>query len=554
MSHEIELKLTLSEADARRLGRLEAVRSRVRGRARRRKLVSTYFDTPDQRLRSAGVAVRIRRVGRTRLLCVKAGQTTLGGVLVRREWEGPVQTDVPTTADIGAADLRAMVEKLIGSDLRPVFVTTMTRVSRDLDLGDGATAVMDVDVGTVEGVHDQGRVTDTAGDPHAANAAEAAEASVDATRAVDHVCELELELKTGDPAKLFDVARAIAETVAVRVSTDTKAARGFRLLDGLLPQPLKAKGLALKPSASVETSLAQVVQGCLDQVLSNERPVLVNDDPEGVHQMRVGLRRLRSALTLFKRVIPDEQRSALNDEVRWLTGELGGARDADVQAEEIIGPVAAHMRASGMEDSQEFAHLMALIADERRIGRAAARAAVASRRFTALVLDLSAWLANNDVRKQPLSQDSALLFRPVPELACRLLAQRHKKVVRRARRYADLPIAEKHELRKDVKRLRYACEFFRALYAEESGRTGKAVKAYGTRLAGLQDVLGYLNDVAVAEEYIAHLIARSEREGGHDLRYVCGVVLGWHQHALAIEEPRIVSSVRAFLRAKPFWS
>ncbi len=545
MSHEIELKLTLSEADARRLGRLEAVRSRVRGRARRRKLVSTYFDTPDQRLRSAGVAVRIRRVGRTRLLCVKAGQTTLGGVLVRREWEGPVQTDVPTTADIGAADLRAMVEKLIGSDLRPVFVTTMTRVSRDLDLGDGATAVMDVDLGTVEGLHDQGGVTDAAGDPHAANTAET---SVDATRPVDHVCELELELKTGNPAKLFEVARAIAETVAVRVSTDTKAARGFRLLDGLLPQPVKAKGLALKPSASVETSLAQVVQGCLDQVLSNERPVLVNDDPEGVHQMRVGLRRLRSALTLFKRVIPDVQRSALNDEVRWLTGELGGARDADVQAEEIIGPVAAHMGAAGMGTAEEFAQLMALIADERKIGRAAARAAVASRRFTALVLDLSAWLANKDVRKQPLSQDSALLFRPVPELACRLLAQRHKKVVGRARRYMDLPIAEKHELRKDVKRLRYACEFFRTLYP------AKAAKAYGTRLAGLQDVLGYLNDVAVAEEYIAHLIARSEREGGHDLRYVCGVVLGWHQHALAIEEPRIAASVRSFLRAKPFWS
>ena len=99
-----------------------------------------------------------------------------------------------------------------------------------------------------------------------------------------------------------------------------------------------------------------------------------------------------------------------------------------------------------------------------------------------------------------------------------------------------------------MKKLRYACEFFRTLYPS------KRVKAYATRLAGLQDVLGYLNDVAVTEEFVAHLIARSEREGGRDLRYPCGVVLGWHQHALAVEEPHIRRRVRRFLRAKPFWN
>jgi CHAD domain-containing protein len=190
---------------------------------------------------------------------------------------------------------------------------------------------------------------------------------------------------------------------------------------------------------------------------------------------------------------------------------------------------------------------MAIVARERGDGRAAARAAVGSRRFTALILEVSSWMARRRWREQPVSESSALLFRPVAELASRLLARRHKKVVKRARRFSELPIPERHELRKDVKKLRYACEFFRTLYPR------KRRAAYAKRLSSLQDALGYLNDVAVAEEYVAHLVAVAEREAGHDLRYAAGVVLGWHQHALAAEEPRLEKRLGAFLRARPFW-
>ncbi len=522
MSHEIELKLTLDAADARRLGRLDPVRARVVGRPRTRRLVSTYFDTPDQRLRAAGLAIRVRRVGRLRLLCVKGQQTSLGGVLVRREWEGRTTSDVPSILEIADPELRLAVERAARGPLSPLFTTVMSRTSRELDLGE-AKVVMDVDTGVV--------VT---------GAADAA--AGENGRAETAVCELELELREGDPATLFDFARELATVVDLRLSTDTKAARGFRLLEGGLPTPVKAAPLDLARGDSVEDALARVVQTCLDQALANQLPVLLNDDPEGVHQMRVGLRRLRSALTLFRSVIPDEQRARLADEVRRLTTELGRSRDADVQAAEIVGPVAARM-----EGDEAFVHLAALLRDEREAGRAAARSAVAAPPFTALVLDLSAWMARREWRAQPVSEASAQLFRPITELACALLARRHRKVVRRARRFSDLPIAARHELRKDVKKLRYACEFFRSLYPR------RKLQAYVKRLSSLQDALGYLNDVAVAEEYVAHLVAVAEREGGHDLQYAAGVVLGWHAHALAVEEPRIERRVAAFLRACPFW-
>lgn len=517
MSHEIELKLNLAPQDALRLGRLEVVRRRVQGRARTRRLVSTYFDTPDLRLRAAGVALRVRHVGRTRLLCVKAQQTSTGGALVRREWEGRVPSDVPAVASIGDPELRDAVDRVAGAPLVPLFTTALSRTSRVLQL-DGAVAVLDVDSGAVHlGTADGGGPTDP-------------------------VCEAELELREGDPAALFEFARELADAVDVRLSTDTKAARGFRLLDGRRPEPVKAAALELSRDETVEQVLGRVVDTCLGQVVANQDPLLRNDDPEGVHQMRVGLRRLRSAFTLFRSVVPDEQRDAMVGEVRWLTAELGRSRDADVQAAEIVGPVAARM-----PGDPAFAHLLDLLAREREDGRVAARAAVASRRFTDLVLDVSAWMARRRWRDQPLTEDAARLFQPVTDLACALLAQRHKKVVKRARRFAELSTPERHELRKDVKKLRYACEFFRSLYPR------KRVTAYAKRLSALQDALGYLNDVAVAQEYVAHLVGLAEQEGGHDLRYAAGVVLGWHEHALAAEEPRIERRLAEFLEVRPFW-
>ena len=529
MSHEIELKLTLDPTAAKRLGRLEAVRNRMQGRARTRRLVSTYYDTADRRLRAAGIALRIRHVGRTRLLCVKAKQTSHGCALVRREWEGRVSYDVPTTADIADPELRLAVERLLVGPtgvaaLEPLFTSAMSRTSRDLQL-DGARAVMDVDTGVVH-----------AGVPGAPMDPDAG------PRREDPVCELELELVEGDPAALFDFARELSGVVDLRLSIDTKAARGFRLIEGTAPTSVKANALELRPADTVESAFSSIVGTCLGQVIANQLPVLANDDPEGVHQMRVGLRRLRSALTLFKDVIPEEQREGIVSEVRWLTSELGRSRDADVQAAEIVGPVAARMKGD-----DAFAHLLALLQQEKTDGRAAARTAVASQRVSDLILEASSWMAHRRWRQQPLSAASALLFQPVTELACRLLAQRHKKVVKRARKFSDLPTPERHELRKDVKKLRYACEFFRSLYSK------KRLSDYTKRLAGLQDALGYLNDVAVAEEFVAHLVMVAERQGGHDLQYAAGVVLGWHEHALAMEEPRILEQLGRFLKARPFW-
>ncbi len=513
--NEIELKLTMDEKDVARVGRATAVRARsVTPRPRARRLVSTYFDTADQRLRGAGVAVRIRRVGRLRYLTVKAGQSGMGGMLIRREWEGRVSSETPDLSVVTDLELRRAVEiAAAGAPLAPVFTTTMSRTSRALDLGEGTTATLDMDRGTV--------------------------ATADA---VEKVCEAEVELREGDPARLFAFAREFAADIPVRISTETKAARGFRLLGGALPQSVKAAPVDLVRGQTVEEALLVTLQSCLDQVFANDLPVLLNDEPEGVHQMRVGLRRLRSAMTLFGDVLPAEQRSALVAEVRWLTNQLGLARDADVQDAEVVGPVAARMAGD-----PAFARLTALLASERTSGRAAAREAVLSMRTTELHLSLSEWVSRRLWRDQPVSAESAQLFRPVAEFSCRMLARRHKKCVKRAKRFADLPVDELHELRKDLKKLRYACEFFRSLYG------AKPVRAYTRRLSALQDSLGYLNDVAVAHEYVAGLLARAGSDGATDLAFAGGVVLGWHERALAEQEPATLRSIRGFLRATPFW-
>ncbi len=512
MSDEIELKLSLAPEAAPGVGRLREVRRRAQGRARRRRLVSTYYDTADLALREAGLALRVRRVGRARVLGVKAAGGSVGGLLVRREWEGPAGRGAPRVEDVADPELRAALARAsAGAPLAPVFATEMTRTSRDVELGGGARAVLECDVGAV-------RVGERR-EPFA---------------------ELELELVAGDPAALFDFARELVAALPARLSVESKAARGFRLREGRLPQPVKAAPLALDERAPAADALAAVLVHCLAHVLANVAPVDANDDPEGVHQMRVALRRLRSAFSLFRDVLPADDRARFGGALREAASDLGRARDADVQRAEIVAPVAERLPGEvGLE------RLLAALDAEREAGRAAARERVRSAAFSDLLLELSAWTARRGWRRVPAGEADELLALPVREFAAHVLERLHGKVLRRARRFAELPTAERHRMRIDVKKLRYASEFFRSLFA------GKRARAFAERLEQLQEVLGYANDVAVAHE----LVARTSAAAGDDADSVRGaaLVVGWHESALAAEERRSVRRVARFVDARPYW-
>ncbi len=514
VANEVELKLLVDPTHLARLRRSPAIRKVAEGRSRRSQLLTIYYDTPDERLRAEGIALRVRKRGRGYVQCVKARQQGLGGVLVRREIEAPVPTETPDLALIDDDELRRLIVRTAAGRLQPVFRTEMSRSTRALRFADGTTGRLDIDTGHVT----------------------TAESS-------EPLCEVEIELDGGDPAPLFDLAGELLETVPLRVSTVTKAARGYALLAGKPPQPTKSGKLALKDGATVEEALCSTVQHCLDQILANEAPVLVNDHPEGVHQMRVGIRRFRTALGLFRSVLPDEQRARLGAELRWLGTELGGARDMDVFLDEIVGPVAA-----ALPDDDGLRLLVNRLIEERESQRALARVAVSSRRFTEIILDVSAWMSRRHWRDQPLSEGAARLFQPIETVAGDVLSRRFRKVRKKARAFETATIEERHELRIDVKKLRYAVEFFRSLY----GR--RAVERFVRPLEKLQDSLGYLNDVSVAEGLVARIDGLGPPEEARPLGIAGGIVTGWHVHGLVAVERRLLDRLERLVDARPFWS
>jgi inorganic triphosphatase YgiF len=511
---EIELKLRVLPQDLARLGSLPAL-VEGGGRATTQTLESVYYDTADLRLHRRAVSLRVRRQGKRFVQTLKLGGDRTGTHLDRSEWEVPLPGRELDLSLLDAPEARAELALIAADELRPVFTAEVKRTRRVLNGGESAVEVS-IDRGEIR---------------------------LDGGRS-EPVSELELELKQGSPQALYDIAVAVAEAVPVRLETRTKADRGYALAAPEAPRAVKAAPVELGPGVTVEEAFERIVRACLAQALANERAATEGSIPEGIHQMRVALRRLRSALVLFKGLLPADQRGWFAAEVKWLAGELGMARDWDVFLGELLDPVER-----GMPGDPALSSLRQAAEAARARGYDRARAAIQSQRATLLVLKLGAWLESRSWRRQELSEDAARLFGPVDALAAELLERRHHRARKRGKGFEQLPPAARHELRIALKKLRYAGEFFRSLYEGQ----GKRHERYVRGLSRLQDELGHANDVATARS----LMRRLEDETGGGLaaeaRVGGGLVIGWHARGLVDEEDALVRGWQDFAAAKPFW-
>jgi inorganic triphosphatase YgiF len=515
MEKRTELRLRFDPDDLNRLQGLRRLRELSVGRAVTRTLNRTYFDTPDHQLHRQNSVLMVRSMGRRYVQCVRANGTQVDGIAINREWENPLPTPDPDPAAIADLDLRRLVMPLPGAPLEPVIRWSVKRTTRRLSpdaTGDGTIAFA-LDVGEI--------VADGKNEP---------------------IAEIELS-SDSDAAGVFDIALDIQKEIPLRLITEEREGYGFKLLKGEGPGWRKAIRLALSPATTVEGALSDILTHCMDHLIDNERCTLVSDHPEGVHQMRVAMRRMRSALRIFRAVLPPAQYLHVTDEVKWLTKSLADTRDLDVFMDEIVGPVEA-----AFADQPAFAVLREKLIADRAAARAEARTAVASERYTQFILETGAWMAGRGWRDQPVSEASAFLFKPITELSDALINKRFKKVRKEGRRFGEMTIDEKHQLRIDVKRLRYAIDFFSSLYEP------KKVRNFIVRLQKLQDGLGYMNDLAVAGVLVEQIGNSAQGAKGASLRQAGALVMGWHGHACVEATKTLADDVAGLVAAKPFWS
>jgi triphosphatase len=457
---EVELKLEIAPEEHARFAKLEALSGSAPSRTR---LTALYFDTPAHDLEKNEMAMRLRRSGRDWKQCLKAGGRGAGGLHSREEWEfdrPDPSIDLSLFAPTPLARLPRA--KKLHRSLGEIFRVEVERTAWKVEIAPGTW---------VEVVLDRGEVT------HG--------------KSRQAISEVEIESLEGPSLAVFDVADRLVDRMALRPSGLTKAERGYRLARGERLAPVKAAPVELADDMPALEAARRSIASALTQLQGNETGVLETNEPEFVHQMRVALRRLRSALRAFRKAAGPELEAGARDELRWITQATGNARDLDVLATQTIPPM---LEAYGQADAAGFKRRLGA---RRRRAREEVRADIRSERYAKLMLALSRWLAQtaNAPQPQPQPQQRAR------ELALHVLRQRHGKLMGAAQGVESMSPQERHRVRIGVKRLRYVAEGFDSLF-----RKGR-MDAYLASLEKLQDDLGRANDAAVAERLLEALAA-----------------------------------------------
>ena len=503
MAIETELKLSIAPEQLARLKRHTLLKQHQVARPVTRRLYNIYYDTPKLELQKAAMALRLRRVGRQWLQTLKGGGVVKAGMHQRNEWEVPVSRAALDFSALQAAEWDEYLPLSLRKKLRPVFVTDFFRNSRMLEW-QGAQIELCIDHGVV--------CTEQNSTP---------------------ICELELELKAGEPRQLFELALALLEIVPFELETVSKAERGYRLLSGHVEKPVKA----VVPEGAKTDALAIVLQkllwSCMAHLQGNLHGAMTSNDAEYLHQVRVALRRLRVLLRMTEKLCADERLNGLIKEVAALCVELGQIREWDVFVDQTLRPVCARM--------PEHAGLQVVLeVSERQRNECYARLRgdALARELQRLILYFALWMNGQYWQQQGKIAPSA---RDFAEHHLRRLAKRFNRSVR----HLDAADAvQLHALRIVVKKLKYSAEFFAMLYGKRKAHS------YLAGLSEVQEVLGQINDVAVAHRMLEEFRQCRELATQHE---AVALVKGWIAHELSRLFRALRHAVRHFDRQAAFW-
>ncbi|MHA7815039.1 MAG: CYTH and CHAD domain-containing protein [Pseudohaliea sp.] len=445
---EIEFKAGVDAATLARLRRHRALRPATIGRASTRKLLSIYYDAGDLRLMQAGLFLRMRRSGGHWEQTVKAARLALPGLQRVTEVTDPADSPTPSLARISHAAVRRALEgALAGAALQPVCRSDIQRTTRLLEAAEGR----------VELAFDRGSVT--AGD------------------VVDPFCEVEIECIDGGAEPAWAWAQTLLGREAARLVQPSKAARGFTLVAGgepLRAAPDRSNPSTLGPQRNAEAAVEAMLALLARSIAENLYTVFTRDDPEGPHQLRVALRRLRALLAASDGLLRDGCCDGLARRARDLGRLLAPLRDADV--------LTALLLEAGRDDELDAALVARQHAVREEVREALRQAGATGFAITLLrLVDEGAWLPRGKKRRKRLRQPVAGALAPA-------LDAQWSKVRRHGRGFGKLDAAARHRLRKDLKVLRYMLEIT-ALDPEAPPPSG-LLKALGR----LQDALGVLND------------------------------------------------------------
>jgi triphosphatase len=481
-------------------------------------LSSVYFDSEDRSLREHGLTLRVRHIGAKRVQTIKSVDRG-SDWLERSEWEQTIQGDQPNLQDLNDTPLCPILTDNVRNALKPVFETRIERTTYNRS-EKGTHIVVAVD---------QGQIV--------------------ASDTCCPVSEIELELKEGTPAELFRIARSINEIVPARLDVKSKSERGYDLIDGRLVRVEKAFNPSISAGMTAERAFTLIGRACLRHLIANTSAT-IDRDVEALHQMRVALRRLRACISLFSDFLEDSKVVAIKTELRWLAREFSPARNLDTHIFEVLKPLGRrHPKEPGLVSIGK------MFGRQRLKCYQAVRQAVQSARFRKLVLETAEWIEAGPWTRSENPAMQARRHLSIEFYASEQLSRRFKKIKRRGKKIASLNAEKLHEFRIQVKKARYAGEFFSSIFNDR--KSIRRRKRIFSALAQLQDSLGRINDIVTHRALFTDIINHPRRgltaEQNHQRAYASGLIIGDQQARI----PALIDDARkAYANvdsAKSFW-
>jgi len=511
MPQEIEIKLAIDPRDVSRLRNSAILRASNGAHAHRTRLISTYYDTRSSSLQRGAIVLRVRKNGRKRVQSVKLNASGPGSITRRIEFESPIGSDRPNLMRVEDPGIRRLIQRRLGNEnLIPVFATDVARETWQLRLGRSHIECV-IDFGCV--VANGKRMP---------------------------ISEVELELKSGDPARLFQLAHRLNAIVPLRIKPRSKTERGYDLANGATLAAAGATPIHLDADRSVRDSFAIIAQACLTEILTNVNHAYQGNDPEGVHQLRVSIRHMRSAYSLFRNAKVKAGRFAIADELRALQRKLGATREWDVLIDETFSFMPKKLRRSA-------SNLIKIAEMKRAEGHQSVHDMLRDPRYTDLLLRLAFWLEQQfglaAAHRRERQWKVNVLAKPIKGVASEVLSVRHAKVLKLGKRLRELDVDELHRLRIRIKKLRYMTEFFSDIWP------GRRTDRYLFALKKLQGVLGTLHDTIVALNLVAELAA----SGGSNAAGAADHVNRWLVESQQCHRTRAIARWRKFAKRRLFW-
>jgi CHAD domain-containing protein len=260
-------------------------------------------------------------------------------------------------------------------------------------------------------------------------------------------------------------------------------------------KPVRRQRLSPKPrlngAMACDTAFRIVARRHLDDLVAN-REATANGDETALHQMRIALTHLRTAILFFSPMVEDAIRNEVRDELKWLNGELGAVRDLDVAVDRI--KVLNRKRPQVLPAVDAWN-------EKRNEGHRTLSRILHSVRYQWLIDQASGWIENgpwSTKRDKPSETERA---QPIGDYTTDKLLEWEKTLVKRSRKLRKMGTNKRHRLRLLNKKLTYSIDSFEDLFEDKKFAKQKAALK---QLRRAQRSLGQLNDgtrgEALAEE------------------------------------------------------